>query len=93
VCSIPDDDECDTFFGAGNGVCDVGTGVQFAPPLDPEDEGGDQVSPCTPGVDIVVGAGGRITLRARVRQASGVQDTDAIRPFRLPGAGRRCMLH
>ena len=75
VCSIPDDAECDTTFGAGNGACDLGAGVLFAPPLD----GGAQTRPCTPGVDVVVPAGGRLVLRARATNAAGLRDTDALR--------------
>lgn len=79
ACSIPDDNECDTFFGAGNGLCDIGTGVEFAPPLDPQTLGGEQTSPCTPSLDVVVPAGSRLTLRARSRQTNGSQDFDTLR--------------
>jgi cysteine-rich repeat protein len=79
VCSIPDDRECDSFFGAGNGACDIGTGVVFSPPLDPAALGGEQVSPCTPSLDVVVPAGRRLALRARSRQASGVGDYDTVK--------------
>jgi cysteine-rich repeat protein len=79
VCSIPDNPECDTFFGAGDGICDVGTGVLFDPPLDPQDQGGDQISPCTPGKDIVVSAGARLKLRSLVHRTTGKRDRDMVR--------------
>ena len=73
-CSIPQDWECDTFFGASDGACDIGVGVQFLPAID----AGDQVSPCTAGVDVVVPAGSRLKLRGRVTLASGQRDKDKL---------------
>jgi len=73
ICS--EDQECDTHLGAGNGVCDIATGVLFVPPLDP----GDQSNICTiPSVAIVVPAGGKLKLLSRVTRASGSQDKDAV---------------
>ena len=76
-CSIPDDGECDTSFGADDGRCDVGTGVKFVPPLSLAD----QTAPCTPGTDVVVPAGSHMVLRSRVRQATGARDADTLRLF------------
>jgi cysteine-rich repeat protein len=78
TCSIPDDQQCDRSIGSGDGVCDIGTGVVFFPPLDPADLGGAQLSICTPGVDVVVQAGAVLKLRSRATQNSGRQDKDAL---------------
>jgi hypothetical protein len=72
VCSV--NNECDRAFGLGNGRCDVGTGVEFDPPLDP----GDQLSTCTPGEDIVVDAGAKLKLRSFVRRSVGRPDRDRL---------------
>lgn len=74
ACSIPQDLECDTFFGAGDGACDIGTGVQFAPPL----VAADQAAPCTAGTDVVVPVGSRLRLRARLTQADARRDKDKL---------------
>ncbi len=80
-CSIPDDDECDTFLGAGNGLCDIGTGVVFTPPLDPAILGGDQITTCTPGTDVVVPTGDKLKLRTLIRRSEdGLRkDKDRLR--------------
>ncbi len=73
ICS--EDQECDTHLGAGNGICDIATGVLFDPALDP----GDQTTVCTtPSVAIVVPAGGKLKLLSRVTRVSGTQDKDAV---------------
>jgi cysteine-rich repeat protein len=72
VCSV--NNECDRAFGLGNGRCDIGTGVEFDPPLD----GADQVGTCTPGQDIVVDAGSKLNLRSFVRRGSGPPDRDHL---------------
>ena len=77
VCSIPDDRECDSHFGTGDGLCDIGTGVEFSSPLDPPDLGGGQVAICTPGIDIVVASRSSLRLRSLVRRSVGVPDRDA----------------
>jgi cysteine-rich repeat protein len=76
VCSIPDDRECDSHFGAGDGICDIGTGAVFSSPLDPPDLGGDQTAICTPGVDVVVASGTNLKLRSLVRRAMALPDRD-----------------
>jgi cysteine-rich repeat protein len=76
VCSIPDHRECDTHFGSGDGVCDIGTGVVFSSPLDPPDMAGDQVAICTPGVDVVVALGSTLKLRSIVRREGAFPDRD-----------------
>ena len=78
ICSIPDNSECDTYLGAGNGICDIGTGVTFSPVLTPVDLGGTQVTTCTPGMDIVVPVGGKFRVSSRVRRLKGRGDGDAI---------------
>ena len=78
TCTIPDNEQCDRAFGTGDGICDIGTGVVFFPPLDPADQGGAQLSACTPGVDVVVQAGATLKLRSRATQNTGAQDKDAI---------------
>jgi hypothetical protein len=80
ACSIPDDRECDTFFGAFDGACDIGTGALFVPPLDPAD----QLSTCTPGVDIAVDVGARLKLPALVRQGTGHRDRDMVTLICVP---------
>jgi hypothetical protein len=72
VCSV--NNECDRAFGLGNGRCDVGTGVEFDPPLD----GADQLATCTPGQDIVVDAGTKLKLRSFVRRDDGAPDRDRL---------------
>lgn len=74
ACSIPRNYECDTRFGVGDGLCDVGTGVLFDPPLEPEA----QASACTESVDVVVAAGTRLKLPARARTGSGRRDSDVL---------------
>jgi cysteine-rich repeat protein len=76
ICSIPEDRECDSHFGSGDGVCDIGTGVEFSPPLYPPDLGGAQVAICTPGVDVVVPTGTSLKLRAYARRATGSPNHD-----------------
>jgi cysteine-rich repeat protein len=78
TCTIPDDAQCDRSFGSGDGICDIGTGVLFFPPLDPADQGGAQLSTCTPGVDVVVQAGAVLKLRSRAAQNTGKKDKDAL---------------
>ncbi len=72
VCSV--NNECDRAFGLGDGRCDIGTGVEFSPPLDLED----QLGTCTPGQDIVVDAGTKLTLKSFVRRESGRADRDRL---------------
>jgi cysteine-rich repeat protein len=74
VCSIDDDNECDRVFGAGDGRCDIGAGVEFDPSLD----AGDQVTACTPGVDVVVDAHGKLKLSSHIRRTTGVPDKDKL---------------
>jgi hypothetical protein len=72
VCSA--NNECDRAFGLGDGRCDIGTGVEFAPPLD----AADQVAICTPGQDIVVDAGTKLKLSSFIRRTSGPADRDRL---------------
>ncbi len=65
ICAIPNNVQCDSALGKGDGVCDIGAGVVFAPPLDVST----QVAPCTEPVDVVVPAHGRLRLSVRVKQA------------------------
>jgi cysteine-rich repeat protein len=74
VCSIPDDNECDRAFGAGDGLCDIGAGVEFHPPLD----AGDQVTACTESVNVVVDAGAKLKLRSNLRRTTGPPDKDML---------------
>jgi cysteine-rich repeat protein len=69
VCSV--NNECDRAFGLGDGRCDIGTGVEFDPPLD-------ELGVCTPGQDIVVDAGTKLKLRSFVRRNSGRPDRDRL---------------
>ena len=86
ICSIPDDDECDSFLGASDGMCDIGTGVVFTPPLNPSYLGGDQLVTCTPGVDVVVPVGSQLRLKAEIsRQRPPRRDRDLLRLFCRPG--------
>ena len=78
ACTIPVDAQCDTFLGRGDGVCDIGSRVDFFPPLDPADLGGAQLSACTPGIDIVVNAGTILRLRSRATLNGGRNDRDAL---------------
>jgi cysteine-rich repeat protein len=73
-CSIPNNYECDTFFGVGDGLCDIGTGVLYLPPL----EQAAQASACTPSVDLVVAVGERLKLPALARTGSGRRDKDRV---------------
>lgn len=77
-CSIPSNQECDTALGAGDGVCDIGSGVVFSPPLDT----GTQVSPCTEAVDVVVPVGRRLKLNGLAARATATpkpaRDRDAL---------------
>ncbi len=80
ICSIPDNVECDKFLGSGDGICDIGTGVVFDPPLVPADNGGEQVLQCTPSVSIAVPKGDRLRLKAHVRRPEGLRgDKDVMR--------------
>jgi hypothetical protein len=79
-CSIPDDVECDKYLGSGDGVCDIGTGVSFEPPLVPVADGGDQILQCTSSVSIEVPKGDRLRLKAQVRRPEGLRgDKDVMR--------------
>ncbi|RMD84050.1 MAG: hypothetical protein D6815_05035, partial [Candidatus Dadabacteria bacterium] len=62
----------------GDGICDIGTGVVFTTPLTPADLGGNQTAVCTPGIDVVVPAGGKLRLRSWVRRLTGRGDRDAL---------------
>lgn len=77
VCAIPEDEQCDTVLGRGDGACDIGSRVDFFPPLDPPG-GGLQVSTCTPGIDVVVSAGGVLRLKSRATRNLGRHDKDAM---------------
>jgi cysteine-rich repeat protein len=79
ICAIPENIQCDSRFGARDGVCDIGTGILFTPALEPADLAGAQAATCTPGVDVVVPVGGRLNLGARVRSTTGRPDGDRIR--------------
>jgi cysteine-rich repeat protein len=68
ICS--EDRDCDTSFGKGNGICDMGTGVLFSPPLD--------LSACTASIDVAVKAGRSLSLRSLTRQTSGRSDRDQL---------------
>jgi cysteine-rich repeat protein len=74
VCSIADDNECDRAFGAGDGRCDIGAGVEFDPPLN----AGDQATACTPSVDVVVDAGRKLKLSSHIRRTTGSPDNDRL---------------
>ncbi|MFQ5353253.1 MAG: hypothetical protein ACE5D3_09325, partial [Candidatus Binatia bacterium] len=78
-CTIPNNFECDLTFGAANGFCDIGTGVLFFPRLDPADQGGDQLLPCTDDVDVVVQAGTTLRLKSWTRRVIGRGDRDRLR--------------
>ena len=76
LCSIPANLECDTSLGAGNGVCDIGTGVVFSPPLDTAT----QLGPCTEPVDVIVPVGGQLRLKARTARTTPnrLRDSDVL---------------
>ncbi len=76
ICSIPDNAECDTYLGASNGFCDIGTGVSFTPALDP---GVDQITTCTPGVDVVLPAGEKLSLLTKIRRNDLPGEKDSMR--------------
>jgi hypothetical protein len=76
VCSIPDDRGCDSHFGTGDGICDIGTGVEFSSPLDPADLGGTQTAICTPGIDVVVASGTNLKLRSQVKRTPALPNRD-----------------
>jgi cysteine-rich repeat protein len=79
-CLIPNNYECDSHFGVGDGRCDIGTGVLFLPPL----EAVAQTSACTPSIDVAVAAGRRLKLPALARTGSGRRDKDTLRLVCLP---------
>ena len=67
-------------FGVGDGLCDIGTGVLFLPPLEPVA----QTSTCTPSIDVVVAVGSRLKLPALARTGSARRDKDTLRLVCLP---------
>jgi cysteine-rich repeat protein len=71
VCSV--DEECDRAFGLGDGICDIGTGVQFNDPTLAATD-----TACTPGQDIVLDAGTKLNLKSYVRRQSGRADKDRL---------------
>jgi len=79
ICSIPNNQQCDSALGAGDGVCDIGSGVVFGPALD----AATQVAPCTQPVDVMVPVGGKLRLRSRAKVAlpakRPTRDNDALR--------------
>jgi len=77
-CSINTD--CDTFLGAGDGICDVATGVSYSPSLVATGVGANQVSACTPGEPVAVPVGQRLKLRLYVRRDDGLRgDKDSLK--------------
>jgi cysteine-rich repeat protein len=78
TCVIPNNAQCDSALGRGDGVCDIGASVVFFPPLDPGDVGGAQLSSCTAGRDVVVNAGGVLRLKSRVSKNAGRTDRDVL---------------
>ena len=78
TCTIPNNAQCDSSLGKGDGVCDIGATVVFFPPLDPIDAGGVQLTSCTPGADIVVRAGTVLRLKSKVTKNTGRSDGDAL---------------
>jgi cysteine-rich repeat protein len=75
-CSI--DRDCDRFFGvaAPQGACDVGTGVRFLTPLEPQ-----AISLCSEKCEVTVPEGERLDLKVRVTRLAGQRDTDVLRLF------------
>jgi cysteine-rich repeat protein len=79
-CTINTD--CDSHLGAGDGICDVATGVAYLPPLDATVN---QLSPCTSGRPVVVPVGGRLTMKNYVRRVGALRgDRDTVRLFCVP---------
>jgi len=78
TCTIPNNAQCDSSLGKGDGVCDIGATVVFFPPLDPIDAGGVQLTSCTPGEDIVVQAGTVLRLKSKVTKNTGRSDGDVL---------------
>jgi hypothetical protein len=77
-CTVSTD--CDSFLGAGDGICDVATGVSYNPPLTPEGGTPNQVTACTPGQAVSVPAGDTLRLRLYARRDSSVRsDKDTMR--------------
>ena len=72
VCS--ERNECDRAFGLGDGLCDIGTGVEFDPPLDATT----QESTCTPSEDIIVDAGTKLKLKSFARRVTERPDKDRL---------------
>jgi hypothetical protein len=69
VCSL--NNECDRAFGLGDGRCDIGTGVEFNPPLNATADPVTQKQTCTDGLDVAVDVGTKLKLRSFVRRTPG----------------------
>ena len=79
-CSINTD--CDSHLGAGDGICDVATGVAYLSPLIFNDVGENQLAECTPGQPIVVPVGKRLSMRSYVRRDAALKgDRDNLRLY------------
>ncbi len=76
TCDIPNDHECDTSLGKGNGRCDIGTGVVYEPWLPPAVSG----SVCTDSFEIDVPQGERLKLKSITSpvEGEGRPDRDKI---------------
>ncbi len=65
---------------AGDGICDVATGVSYDSPLTPLGLSPNQVTGCTPGQPIMVPAGENLRLKLYARRDTSVRsDKDTMR--------------
>ncbi len=78
--------DCDSFLGAGDGLCDVATGVSYDPPLAASGPNANQTTACTPGQLIAVPTTIRsLRLRTQVRRVEPFKgDRDTLRLSCLP---------
>lgn len=76
--------DCDSYLGAGDGICDVATGVAYLPPLDAFGGTPNQLVPCTAGQPVTVPVGERLNMRSYVRREMPLKgDRDNIRLYCL----------
>jgi cysteine-rich repeat protein len=77
-CTVSTD--CDNYLGAGDGICDVATGVSYEGPLTTLGISPNQVTACTPGQAVGVPAGDSLRLRLYARRDPSVRsDKDTMR--------------